>query len=271
MKNLKYISVLLIAFLLTGCEDVINVDLPTGEPKLVVDASLNFQLGAPGNEQVIKLSTTTGYYEPTVPKVTGATVFVTNTDTNQVFDFIENIGTGDYLCTTFIPDVNGNYELTVVTGGQTYTATEKLIPVVPIDKIEQKEAPFGDDSVEINVFFTDNGATDDFYMFRYITSFGAVPNYGVGDDEFFQGNQFNDVYFNDELKPGASFDVTLFGVSEQFHNYMNLLLDVAGGGGPFATAPARIKGNILNATDAQNTAFGYFRLSQTDTRNYVVE
>ena len=59
MKNLKYISVLLIAFLLTGCEDVINVDLPTGEPKLVVDASLNFQLGAPGNEQVIKLSTTT--------------------------------------------------------------------------------------------------------------------------------------------------------------------------------------------------------------------
>jgi len=63
----------------------------------------------------------------------------------------------------------------------------------------------------------------------------------------------------------------MFGVSEQFHNYMNLLLDVAGGGGPFATAPARIKGNILNATDAQNTAFGYFRLSQTDTRNYVVE
>lgn len=271
MKNLKYISVLLITLFLMGCEDVIDVDLPTGEPKLVVDASLNWQLGSLGNEQVIKLSTTTGYYEPTVPKVSGATVFVTNTDSNQVFDFIENPGTGEYLCTTFEPVLDAVYQLTVIADGQTYTATEKLMPVVPIDKIEQKEAPFGDDSVEINVFFTDNGATDDFYMFRYITSFGAVPNYGVSDDEFYQGNQFNDVYFNEELKSGVSFDVTIFGVSEQFHNYMNLLLDVAGGGGPFATAPARIKGNILNTTDAQNTAFGYFRLSQTDTKSYVVE
>jgi len=271
MKNLKYISVLLIAVLFTSCEDVIDVDLPTGEPKLVVDASINWQLGSTGNEQTIKLSMTTGYYEPTVPKVSGAVVFVTNTDTNQVFDFIENPGTGDYVCTAFVPVVDGNYQLTVTHEGQTYTATEKMIPVVPIDKIEQKEAPFGDDSVEINVFFTDNGATDDFYMFRYMTSFSAIPAYGVGDDEFFQGNQFNDVYFNEDLKPGTSFDVTLYGVSEQFHNYMSLLLDVAGGGGPFSTAPAKVKGNILNATDAQNTAFGYFRLSQTDTRNYVVE
>ncbi|MDR6967602.1 hypothetical protein J2X31_001614 [Flavobacterium arsenatis] len=271
MKNLKYISVILIALFFTSCEDVIDVDLPTGEPKLVVDASINWQLGTTGNEQTIKLTTSTGYYQPTVPTVSGATVFVTNTDTNQVFDFVETIGTGQYVCSTFEPVLDGNYQLTVITGGQTYTATEKLMSVVPIDKIEQKEAPFGDDSVEINVFFTDNGATDDFYMFRYITSFGAIPNYGVSDDEFFQGNQFNDVYFNEELKPGASFDVTIFGVSEQFYNYMNLLLDIAGGGGPFATAPAKVKGNILNTTDAQNTAFGYFRLSQTDTRNYVVE
>lgn len=271
MKNLKYISVLLIAVFCMSCEDVIDVDLPTGEPKLVVDASINWQLGTTGNEQTIKLTTSTGYYEPSVPKVSGATVFVTNTDTNQVFDFVETAGTGEYVCAVFEPVVDANYQLTVIVEGQTYTAAEKLTPVVPIDKIEQKEAPFGDDSVEINVFFTDNGATDDFYMFRYDTSFGAVPSYGVNDDEFFQGNQFNDVFFNEELKPGASFDVTLYGVSEQFHNYMSLLLDVADGGGPFATAPAKVKGNILNTTDAQKTAFGYFRLSQTDTRNYVIE
>lgn len=271
MKNLKYIGVLLIALFLTSCEDVIDVDLPTGEPKLVVDASIDWQLGATGNEQIIKLSMTTGYYNPDVPKVSGATVFVTNTDSNEVFDFIENLGTGDYVCNTFVPIVDGNYQLTVMYDGQTYTATEKMVSVVPIDKIEQKEAPFGDDSVEINVFFTDNGATDDFYMFRYMTSFSAIPSYGVGDDEYFQGNQFNDVYFNEDLKPGTSFDVTLYGVSEQFHNYMNLLLDVAGGGGPFSTAPAKVKGNILNSTDVDNTAFGYFRLSQTDTRNYVVQ
>lgn len=271
MKSFKYISVLLIAIFLTSCEDVIDVDLPTGEPKLVIDASLNWQLGTTGNEQVIKLSMTTGYYNPAVPKVSGAVVTVTNTDTNAVFDFIENPGTGEYVCNSFVPVLNGKYQLTVAYDGQTYTANETMMPVVPIDKIEQKEAPFDDESVEINVFFTDDGTRDDFYMIRYDTSFAAIPIYGVSDDEFFQGNQFNDVLFHEDLKPGTSFDVTLFGVSEQFHNYMNLLLDVAGGGGPFSTAPARVKGNIINSTDTASTAFGYFRLSQADTVSYTVE
>lgn len=271
MKNLRYISVLLIAILFTSCEEVIDVDLPTGEPKLVIDASIDWQLGSAGNEQTIKLTMTTGYYEPAVPKVSGATVFVINTDTNQVFDFIENPGTGEYICTVFEPIANANYQLTVTYDGETYTATEKLIPVVPIDKIEQKEGVFGSDNVEINVFFTDDGTTDDFYMFKYKPSFTVIPLYDVTDDEFYQGNQFYDVFLHEDLKPGTSFDVTIYGISEQFHNYMNLLLEVSGGGGPFSTAPARVKGNIINTTNTENKAFGYFRLSQTDSRNYVVE
>lgn len=271
MKNIRYISVLLIAILFASCEDVIDVNLPTGEPKLVVDASIDWQLGDTGNEQTIKLSMTTGYYEPNVPKVSGATVFVTNTDTNEVFDFIENPGTGEYNCTTFAPVVNGNYQLTVTHNGETFTAAEKLIPVVPIDKIEHKETSFGDDAIELNVFFTDDGTRDDFYMIRYQPSVTVIPIYGVSDDEFFQGNQFNDVLFQEDMKLGTTVDVTLYGVSEQFHNYMNLLLDIAGGGGPFGTAPAKVKGNVLNTTNPDNTAFGYFRLSQVDSRNYVIE
>ena len=271
MKKLKHISLLLIAILLASCEEVINVDLPTAEPKLVIEASIDWQLETAGNEQTILLSTSTGYYNPTVPKVSGATVFVTNTDTNVVYDFIENPGTGAYVCTTFEPVVNDHYKLTINYNGETFTATETMTPVVPIDKIEQKEGAFGEDTVEVDVFYTDNGATDDFYMFKFKPSFTAVPLYGITDDEFYQGNQFSVIFLNEDTRSGDTLDITIYGTSEQFSNYMSLLLDVSGGGGPFSTAPAKVKGNIINTTNPENTAFGYFRLSQTDTVNYVVE
>lgn len=272
MKTFQYITLLFFAIATISCEDVIHVDLPTAEPRLVVDASINWQLATPGNEQTIRLTTTAGFYDPTVPAVSGADVFVTNTDNNSVFNFIENPGTGDYICTNFEPLVGGNYTLTVNYDGETYTASEKLMPVVPIDKIEQKnDGGFTGQDIEIRIFFKDKGDTDDFYMLRYKPSFTAVPIYGITDDEFYQGNQFADFFLHEDLESGHELDVTIFGVSKQYYNYMNLLLNISSGGGPFSTTPSKLKGNILNSTDAKNPAFGYFRLSQTDTKNYLVQ
>ncbi len=272
MKNLRYISFLIIAIFTLSCEDVVNVDLKTANPRLVIDASINWESDTAGSEQTIRLTTTAGFYDPSVPVVSGAMVSVTNTDTNIVFDFTEDPGTGNYICTNFEPIVNANYKLTVIHDGEEYTATETLKPVVPIDKIEQKnDGGFTGSDIEIKIFFTDNGETRDFYMMRYKPSFTAIPMYGITDDEFYQGNQFSDFFFHEDLKSGDNLDVTIFGVSQQYYNYMNLLLDVADPGGPFSTTPSKVRGNIVNVTNAKNFAFGYFRLCQTDTMNYLVQ
>jgi hypothetical protein len=42
-------------------------------------------------------------------------------------------------------------------------------------------------------------------------------------------------------------------------------------GGPFATPPATIRGNIVNQTNSKNFALGYFTLSETDYKNYLVQ
>jgi hypothetical protein len=272
MKNFNYIILLFFAVLATGCEDVVNVDLPTAEPRLVIDAAINWQLGTTGNEQTVRLTTTAGFYDPNVPPVSGAEVVVTNTDDNTVFNFTENPGTGNYICTTFVPVSNANYKLTVNHNGENYTATEKLVTVVPIDKIEQKnDGGFTGDDIEIKIFFTDPAVTTNFYMLKYKPDYTAVPLYGITDDEFYQGNQFADFFMHEDLESGNLLDVTIHGISEQYYNYMNLLLDSADGGGPFSTTPAKLKGNIINTTNSKNPAFGYFRLSQTDTENYLVQ
>lgn len=256
-----------------SCEEKIDVPLDTAPPKLVIDASIKWVKGTIGNEQKIKLSTTTSFYSNTIPVVSGATVFITDAD-NTVFNFIETPGTGEYLCSNFQPVLNGDYVLTVIHDGETYTAAETLKPVVPIDHIQQiNDSGFSGDDIIIKVFFTDDGTRDDFYLFRFMLSENVVPNYAVEKDEFFQGNQIFGIFADENLKTGQNLEISINGISERYYNYMNILLSISGGntGSPFASPPATVRGNIINTTNENNYALGYFSLSEVDYMNYVVE
>lgn len=272
----KYISIstlLLIVFSFISCEEVIDVNLNAAKPRLVVDASLKWEKGTDGANQTIKLSTTTGYFDEIIPTVSGATVFVTSS-TEEIFDFLENENVpGQYVCTTFIPVLNGTYTLTVIQNGITYTATEILKPVPTVDKIEQKnDGGFIGDNIEIKVFYTDNGATDDFYLFRTKLSTYGIPQFSVSSDEFYQGNQISAIYSNEDLETGKTVDFTLSGISEGYFNYMQVLLNIAGsaGGSPFQSPPATVRGNIVNTTESDNYVFGFFSLSETTSINYTI-
>lgn len=273
----KYIYTLLIVvvtFNFISCEEVIDVKLDTTAPRLVVDAALKWEKGTDGKTQKIKLSTTTGYFNTEIPKVSGATVFVTNSQ-NEIFDFTETVPqSGEYICTDFNPELNENYTLTVILNGTTYTATDKLTPVPVIDKIEQKDnGGFGGQNIEIKFFYTDNPLTDDFYLSRVKLSGAVIPQYGVSNDKFYQGNQTSDIYSDEDLKSGQTLEYTLSGISENYFNYMQILLSIAGnsGGGPFQSPPATVRGNIINQTDIKNYALGYFSASETTSVTYVIK
>lgn len=274
MKIYKFTLLFLFAVLLTSCEDVVQVDLQTAAPKLVVDAEIQWQKGTAGNEQQIKLSTTTGYYNPTIPTVSGATVFVTNSD-NVVFNFAEETAnSGLYLCHNFVPEIDKTYVLTVQLNGQIYTATETLKSVSPISHIEQTDdGGFGGDEIEIKTYYNDPDIVDNYYMFRYKASSLAIPYYGVDEDEFFQGNEFFGYFSHEDLKSGDNVDITIYGVSKRYFEYMNKLILIAegSGGGPFGTPPATVRGNIINQTNSGNFALGYFSLTETDFRNYIIQ
>lgn len=271
MKNLKYILLALFAISISSCEDVVDVDLNTAPPRLVIDASIVWQKGTAGNDQKIKLTTTTSYYETTSPPVSGATVFITDSN-NTVFNFVENAGTGEYLCANFLPVLNSDYVLTVIYDGQTYTATETLKPVPTIDYIEQNnEGGFTGDEIEIKTFITDNASTTDFYLWKYNPSYAVIPAFGVGDDDFINGNQFFDLFISEDLESGQTLGISVYGISQTYHNYMNILLSISGGGGPFSTPTASLRGNIINQTNFDNYALGYFNVSEMDYRLHQVE
>ncbi|MCA0349485.1 MAG: DUF4249 domain-containing protein [Bacteroidetes bacterium] len=272
---MKKLFLLLSFIALTSCEEVVDVNLSTASPRLVVDATISWDKGTSGNLQTIKLTTTTGYYQSEIPKVTGATVFITNSS-NQIFNFNEEIApsgfSGKYTCDNFIPQLNETYTLTILSGGQTYTANEKLLPTPEITDVEQRnDLGINSDQIGLKVNFIDFANQTNYYLTRFDTTLYPFPEYQTSPDEFTQGNTMSAIYSNDKLKPGELIIISLFGTSKTFYDYMTILLNNANPSGPFQTPPVRIKGNIVNPNNPDNYALGYFRLSEREKLEYTIQ
>lgn len=258
---------------ISSCEDVIDVKLDTAAPRLVIEASIDWFKYTSGNVQTIKLSTTTGYYSTEFPTVSNAIITVVDEMGNQ-FEFLEVGNSGNYMSANFLPVIDGSYTLTVVLNGETYTATESLVAAPSIQETiaQDNSGGFAGDQIEVRFFFQDDGNQDNYYMSSVNADYLAFPNYSVSTDQLFQGNVMFDIYSSEDLKSGDVLDLRLFGVSRRYYNYFNKLLGIAGGnGGPFETAPVTVRGNIVNLTNVNNYALGYFRLSEADVRSYTVE
>ncbi len=269
----KVILLILAITFLSSCTQVVDIPLETSNPKLVVEATINWAKGTLGNVQKIKLTKTTNFYSNTIPRVSGATVTVTNA-ANTIFNFVEIPNTGEYVCNNFIPVLNATYKMSISSEGKSYTATEVLKPVATIQGFNQDtNGGISGNKIRVQTLYNDPPNTADYYLYKYKYPNELSPDFYVSDDQFYNGNTFFSVTFNDKLKQGDIIEVTHFGISQQYYNYLNILLSLTGnqGGGPFQSPPVSVRGNISNIADQNDFPFGYFGLSETDPRTYTVQ
>lgn len=267
-----YNLLILAALFLISCEDVIDVDLDTSEPKLIIEATVN--LKEDGTSTVlIKLSETAPFFNTIIPPVTDAVVTIT-ADTGEVFTF-PHVGDGLYTA-LFIPELETNYTLEVIHEGEIYTATESLNPVVSLEEIveQEDEGGFLGDEIELTAFFTDPGGIDNYYLIEVLIM-DSTTDEGLEafSDEFFDGNTIPIFYVDEALEPGVDVTFNLYGADQEFFNFMTILLQQIedGGGGPFETQPATVRGNMVNQTNPDNFPLGYFRISEISTVVYTVQ
>lgn len=273
MKKINIILALIVTFFFASCEEVVDVPLDTAAPRLVVEATIYWQKETTGNNQSIKLTTTNDFYSNVVPPANDAVISMQNSE-NVVFNFTELSDTGVYACDDFVPVLNETYTLKIIYKNETYTATETLMPVVPITKIEQNDnGGFAGDQIEIKAYFDDPANITNYYLFEYAYPKEVKSNYSVTYDEFFKGNQFFSINSNEDYVSGEILKISHYGISQSYYNFLNIILSLSGenGGGPFQTPPATIRGNIINTTNSANFALGYFSLSEVDTKIYTIK
>ena len=93
--------------------------------------------------------------------------------------------------------------------------------------------------IKVKFFFQDNGLETNFYLIQF-NNINAFPEYGVIEDEFFQGNEMFGLIRSADIKADDELYMSVQGIDQRYFNYMNKLITIAGssGGSPFATPPA---------------------------------
>jgi len=268
----KYLFLLFCFLMLFNCEDVIEVEVPETPPKLIIEASLNWFDGTAGNEQEIKLSLTAPFFDDEIPPANNAVVTVSDSE-GTVFNFLEDGNSGIYKTSTFVPDFDQMYRLSINYNNETYTANGKLETTVPFDFVDQKDdGGFSGDEIEIKAFFTDPQFEENYYFFELESPTEINPVIDAAEDKFFDGNQIFAFYSDEDLTSGDELVIKIFGSSKQFYQYIFLLLQQGEpDGGPFQTQPATVRGNCVNETNPDNFPLGFFRVSQAYELNYTLE
>ena len=252
----------------TSCEDVIVLNLNTAEERLSIDARIKMN---PENTdlQVIVLSLTGGFYDESVQWVTDAEVEILDVDNNITHLFLHDaVNPGHYIL-DFTPNFDVNYMLEILYNGETYKSSlQQLIPATPINNLLQgDETLFEGDEIEVIVTFTDDGSREDFYVLDF-----GYNNFLATKDEFYQGNAFTFSYFYEDLEPGDTAFVTIYGADEAYFNFMSAVIEqTEEGGDPFKTTPTSVRGNIYNTSEANHYPMGYFSISETFNASLLIE
>lgn len=258
-------------FACVSCEDVIGLDLPTSDSRLVIDALIGYNdnNGNPIISGRVKLTLTAPFLAEEVPPALNASVAIVDEQTGQSFNLTES-QPGIFGINFPEFEFNREYTLIVSHNNQIYTATQQMYHSPTIDEVKQGDGfLFEEDETEVQVTFTDIPGEQNHYLF----SFG-FNNFLVVDDEFFEDGQLTFSYFYEDVFPGDLLSITVFGIDREFANYANLALVQSGedtGDGPFSVPPANLRGNIVNTTNSENFPFGYFAIGEFDTKLLTVE
>lgn len=265
MKKLIYF---LLFSLLVSCEEVVEVDLEQSAPRLVIEASLLWDIEGEDEIQYIKLTTTAPYFDEEIPAAEGALVSVFTPDgIEHVFEEEEP---GIFKNSEIPASLAGEYELLVLYKDEEYRATEEFIETPQIEEVVQlNDRGISGDETEFRLFYTDPAGEENFYLFRFFHDQLALQIY---NDEFTDGSRSFAFFSEEDISAGNKVGFEIQGISERFYEYLYILRSQSGtAGGPFQTQPTLVRGNIINVTHPENFAFGYFRLSQADFVTYTVK
>ncbi|MBU2902454.1 DUF4249 family protein [Maribacter dokdonensis] len=298
----RFILIILGFILFISCEDVIEVELPENDTRLVVNGVIRVDENQEFLPIEIAVSESSSFFdENTVASLKSAIIYygTPNADAPEILEGggISNLAEVEPGSGIWVPDPSFDsdqrirvssieegdvFQLILETENEQFFATTTYVKSVPIDSLEQgNETLFSGDETEVIVTFTDPGESNDFYLLDL--DFGEFL---VTEDEFYQGQTFVFSYFYDNelaINTSSVVNISLLGVDEQFYNYMNQIIVQSGGDqGPFQTPAATVRGNIINVTGidndevvdnverSDNFALGYFAIVEEYTDSITI-
>ncbi len=252
---LKTVAFSAMVFVMSGCEEVIDVDLKEANPSLVVEAQITDSI-APFE---IHLTTTKDFFSgKAAPAVTTADVVIADDAGNS--DVLHHIGNGFYRTDSLKKGVVGRrYSLNINYNSKSYTASSVLAGGFSIDSVKYafvKGSPIQPKGYYLTVYGKDAPEKGNFFLIRAFRndSMQTEPvKYLSNGDEFFDAGKPVQVSLPYKYNQGDIARVEFYSITKEYSEYLfNLNNQLNIGGGPFDPQPANLPSNISGG------AFGFF-------------
>lgn len=259
----KFQTIIFISFLtvIFSCEDVIQIDLNSADPQIVIDAVVTDQSGP----YTIKINKTGDYFEPSVfPAVCDAVVEIS--DNAGQSEILQEIEPGIYQTDSLQGAPGRTYTLTVIAEGKEYTGASTMPQAIQIDSLRYEYQPggsFGPDKEEgykLHIHFTDRAGIEDYCRFKIFKNGQLIKGFYLYEDKYTDGNSADYSDFEDEA--GGIFDlndtayVELLTIDKATHEYYSTINNVLA---EAATEPPFMSVTPANPnTNLSNSALGYF-------------
>lgn len=276
MKTLyRNISVSLLLILgLTSCQEVVELDVPTSDPRVAIVGRVTNQEGTS-----VTVSVSAPYFSQTkTPKVNDARVFLFENGT-MVSELSRDTAAGVYS-SSYNGLIGKTYEIQVAipAGSPNYKQStwrsfpEVMKPTVKLDSfnVEKLRRPVVfEDGFYAQVFFRElPGKGDHYRITRWRNDSLITQDINITDDEAIDGFYFGEApipafaYTGPLDRVGDSLGLEISSISEDYYSYLALIVSqVFQVGSTFDPPPAPVIGNIYNVDNKEEYGFGYFAAS----------
>lgn len=260
LKTLFYSTIISVGLLnLLSCQKVIDIDLNSTDPKIVIQGLITDQDVA----DTIKITRTVDFKETnTFPPVSGATVLINDDAENS--EILTEVAPGIYV-TSKIKGVPGRtYTISVKVNEQEYKAISKMPLPVDIAELKVRPSDFGRDKV-VDVSLIDPANLENYYRFIQIINGSQQKEIDIFDDELNDGREINYTLFTDDenvdLHKDDTVVVLLRSIDKPTFEYYRTAREAIGG----SQSPANPNTNISNG------ALGYFSAYSQRSDTVVVQ
>lgn len=277
MNALKRLAFYCFLMSLLSCEDVIDVEVASEDPRLIINSLVRVD----PSDNIVDIEVEVGLTDSFFGEVPVANLKQITLAGAVLVDY-DDPGSGVYKGVRSRQTLvdNGELLLQISWEDKRYYGSTTYVPTVPIDNLELgTNTLFDEDETEVIITITDDPDRNDFYVFDL--GFG---NFATLEDQFFQGQQFSFSYFYDEkFESGQELTISVMGADLDFYNYMNQLIEQTEDDlGVFETPTATVRGNIFDITELDNIDFfdnlkipnefplGYFAVVEEYKRSIVI-
>ncbi len=247
---------------ITSCEEIIEIDLNSSDPALVIEASLYKD-----SVSVVHLTKTANYFSVDEPSlIENASVTIT---AGNVSEELSYIGNGNYIGQSIIGTENVNYNIEILWNETVYAGNAylpKQTEIISLEVIEfQPPSPHAPLFLQIESTFLDDPEVENFYLLRYVQNDTLLSGQYFAFSDLMAIN--DTVSFTNPMvsfNPGDEVVIKVFSIDEPIYNFFVQLNDALGGGMAMSSTP-------YNPTSNIEGAMGYFAAWSYDADTITIQ